>query len=325
MGAVKVIALLAIASFYTMNMGASGIGISFSPAYGGKIISRRKAVLLFTISVFLGAILIGEKVSRTIRSKIVSQSYMTVDTVIIILLSCCLSLFIANIIKIPQSTSIVTVFSLAGVGLYFRSLNVKTITVLLITWGVFLLMTYFITYFVARRLYPPQARNLWIYEKVFTHEKKLRMFVLLTSIYSAFSIGTNNVANVVGPITGAGILDSYTGFLVFSPFFGIGSLLFGGKILNTVGKEIVPLGILTASIISLVVSSSIVLSSLLGLPAPYAQFLTVAVLAVNTVKRETYHADILRHPITSKIIKTWLTTPILSLVVTYTLLLMKGA
>ena len=188
-----------------------------------------------------------------------------------------------------------------------------------------MITVYFITYLIVRKLYPPNVNNLWIYEKVHVHERKLKLFVLLVGMYSAFSIGTNNVANVVGPVSGANLMDTRTALLVFAPFFGVGSLIFGKRILDAVGREIVPLGLLTATVISLVVSSFLVLSSFLGLPAPYAQFMTASILAVNAVKREINHSEALKHPTTSRIVRTWLLTPIVSLSITYLLLfLTKG-
>src|SRR3990167_5668557 len=108
-----------------MNMGASGIAPAFAGMYGGRMIKKRKALLLFPIFVILGAILMGRNVALTLGKSLLPAGLISFDTALIILASAALSLFLANILKIPQSTSQVTVGAVVGVGLYFKHLNLK--------------------------------------------------------------------------------------------------------------------------------------------------------------------------------------------------------
>lgn len=316
--------LFAISIFFAMNMGASGLGVSFAPSIGSDLIKKNKAVAFFTVFVFLGSLFVGDRVARTLSGKIIPAEFIDVNIVLIVLFSACISLFLANMLKIPQSTSIAIVSSLVGAGIYFRSLNIHRIAYLLMVWIGVSIASYFTTYFIAKRIYPPNQNNLRFYEKFFSHKKKLVKWVLFTDFYSAFGIGTNNVANVVGPLLATGVITSNEGFLIFSLAFGLGSFILGKGVLNTVSKEIVPIGVLSASIISLVVSTLIVTCSLLGLPAPYVQFSSLAILAIYTVKEESNHSIVLVHPITKKILKVWIFTPLLSILVTILLLLILG-
>ncbi len=145
-------------------------------------------------------------------------------------------------------------------------------------------------------------------------------WTLLTNCYSAFGIGTNNVANVVGPLMGAKLVDPFLGFLIFSLFFGLGGFILGRRVLKTVSEEIIPLGIAFASLVSLVVTTFILICSLLGLPAPYIQFSSLAILAVHTIKEEKNHVQTLAHPISKRILKVWIFTPLLSIMISYLLL-----
>lgn len=303
-----------------MNMGASGLAVSFAPSVGSKIIKKKNAVALFTVFVLLGALLVGGRVAKTLSSKIIAPELISPPVVLVILFSAGVTLFLANLLKIPQSTSIVTVSSFVGAGLYFKSLNLSLIGYLIFIWVGVSLLSYFLTFFIARKIYPPRQRNLWLYEKFFCHQDKLKKWTLFTDYYSAFGIGTNNVANVVGPLVAANIIKPNAGFLVFSLLFGFGGLILGKGVLNTVSKEIVPLGTISASIVSLVVSTFIIICSLLGLPAPYVQFSSLSILAIHTIKEEKNHSATLTHPITQKILKVWLLTPLLSIVICYWLL-----
>ncbi|MCM8798939.1 MAG: inorganic phosphate transporter, partial [Candidatus Omnitrophica bacterium] len=296
------ILLLIISIFWAMNMGASGLAVSFAPSVGSNIIKKNMAIVLFTILVLIGALSVGERVAKTLSSKIISPEFITPPVVLVILFSASMALFLANIFKIPQSTSIIIVSSFIGAGLYFKSLNLFLIGYLILVWVGVSFFSYFLTYLIARKIYPPRQKNLIFYERFFCHQDKLKKWTLFTDFYSAFGIGTNNVANVVGPLMAANIVNPGVGFLIFSFVFGLGGLILGKGILNTVSKEIVPLGTISASVVSLVVSTFIITCSLLGLPAPYVQFSSLSILAIHTVKEEKNHSQTLIHPITKKIL-----------------------
>lgn len=312
--------LIIISIFWAMNMGASGLAVSFAPAVGSRIIKKNKAVIIFTVFVLLGAVLVGPRVAKTLSTKVIDSRFINEKVVLIILTSACISIFLANLLKIPQSTSIVTVSSFVGAGLYFKSLNIGLIIYMISIWVGVSVLSYFVTFFFANKIYPPRKGNLRLYERFFYHKKKLKRWTFFTDCYSAFGIGTNNVANVVGPLIAAGAFNPYIGFVVFSLLFGIGGHILGKGVLNTMSKEIVPLGIISASIVSLIVTTFIVVSSLLGLPAPYVQFSSFSILAIHTVKEEKEHIHTLSHPITKKILKVWVFTPILSMGICYFLL-----
>lgn len=312
--------LTIISIFWAMNMGASGLAVSFAPAVGSKIIKKEKAVVFFTIFVLIGAFLVGGRVAKTLSSRIIAPEFISQPVVLIILTSACISLFLANLLRIPQSTSIIIVSAFVGAGLYFKSLNIGLIIYLISVWIGVSLLSYFVTYLIANKIYPPRKGNLRFYERFFYHKNKLRRWTLFTDFYSAFGIGTNNVANVVGPLIAANTISPNIGFLCFSLLFGLGGYIFGKGVLNTVSEEIVPLGIISASIVSLIVTTFIISCSLLGLPAPYVQFSSLSILAIHTVKEEKEHIHTLVHPLTKRILKVWIFTPVLSGIICYLLL-----
>jgi len=309
---VNIFFLILVSFFLAINMGGSGYSVSFAPSIGAGIIKKEISVIFFTLFVLFGSLFAGINVARTLSSKIVPIEILKEDVVLIILISSSISLFIANILKIPQSTSMITVGSYIGAGLYFKSINLPLILKIFLSWILISFFSYFLTYSIGKKIYPPRFENLKIYEKLFLNKNRLEKFTLLTSLYSAFGIGTNNVANVVGPLYAAKIIYPYQGFLIFSFIFGIGGYIFGRKVVNTVGKEIIYIGYTSAALISLVISSIIILCSVLGLPAPYVQFSTFSILAIHTLKEGKKHYDTLNHPLSKKIIKVWIITPILS-------------
>jgi sulfate permease len=302
-----------------MNMGASGIAPSFAALYGGRLIKKKIIIILFSIFVVLGAVVFGSNVSLTLGKNLLPKEFLSFNTALIIIFSAALSLFLANILRIPQSTSQVTVGAITGAGLYFRHLYLKTLLFKIIPmWVILPLLAYIFTFLLYRIIYPPRHANLYIYEKLFAHEKKLRITAILLSCYVAFAIGSNNVANAVGPLFGAGIVSIIPGLIMIAPIFGIGAALLGKGNLDTAGKEIVPLGIFSSTIVSFVTATLLIFASLLGIPQSLVQLNICSIFAVGSLKNG--HKFTLDLHLTKKTFIVWAITPVFSLVISYLLL-----
>ncbi|MDP2942052.1 MAG: inorganic phosphate transporter [Candidatus Omnitrophota bacterium] len=305
--------------FFAMNMGASGIAPSFAAAWGGKIVKKRKALILFSVFVVLGAVVLGKNVALTIGKSLIPQEFMSFRTALIILTSATLSLFLANILKIPQSTSQVTVGAVVGAGLYFKHLYVKTLLVkILPMWVLLPALSYILTFLLYRQVYPPEHDNLHIYQKIFANEKKIRLSSLIVCCYVAFAIGTNNVANAAGPLFGAGILSIGWGLILIGPLFGIGAWLMGKGTLETAGLEIVPLGLFSSTLVSFVTATLLIFASILGIPQSLVQLNMASIFAISSIKNG--HRYTLDRHITRKTFVVWAITPLLSTGISYLLL-----
>jgi sulfate permease len=297
-------------------MGGGNFAASFAAAYGGNIITKKKAQFLFGIFVFLGAVLVGHPVTQTLSSRLIPSEIIKLDIVIIVLISATASLFIANLLHVPQSTSLVTVAALFGVGLYFRNIYVKTFLYLVPFWVIFPIIGYILTYLLGRLVYPPRKSNFWIYEKLINHKERLRAFVIIASCYNAFSVGTNNVANAVGPLSGAGVVDTTVGLALIAPIFGLGSFVFHEP-LKTASHKIVPLGLLTATIICVVTGTLMITASILGVPQSFVMIKVASLFAISGLKNG--HKITFANPVTKKTYLTWLITPIMAVIISYIL------
>lgn len=296
-----------VSIFQSMNMGASGIAVSFSAAYGSKVIKWIPILIIFTFFVGAGAFLIGENVAKTFSSKLVDKEILDYKNIFLILLVDSIVLFVANILKVPASTSICLVFSYLGVGLYYGKVFFETFGILIAVWILSLLISYFLTYFLMKLFYPPRKFNLVFYQKFLNKRNFLVPFIIVVSCYQSFGIGANNVANVVAPLSSIFGFNLSYGFLFFSLIFAIGAVAFGKGIIQTIGNEVVPIGIFSASIVSIVSATISVVSSLLGLPVPIALYTFASIVAVATVKNEFSHLySIKSNPIVRKIIIVWI-------------------
>jgi len=315
----KLIILTAVIIFFAMNMGASGIAPAFAAAYGGKLIRRRTAFILFPVFVVIGALALGRNVSLTLGKGLIPPAYLNVDTVLIIMISSAACLFLANVLKIPQSTSQVTVGAIAGAGMHFQHLYSKALLAkILPAWVILPVLSFALTFVLFRGMYPPRPANLRVYEKILVHERKLTVVAVAVSCYVAFAIGSNNVANAVGPLSGAGIIGVLPGLLSIAPIFGVGALCMGKGTLETAGKGIVPLGVFTGTLVSFVTATLLIAASIIGIPQSLVQLNVFALLAVSCLKNG--HRSTLDMHVTKKTFVVWAITPVFSMVMTYCLL-----
>jgi sulfate permease len=310
--------LIATIIFFSINMGASGIAPSFAASYGGRLIRRKTAVIVFGLFVIIGACLLGKNVALTLGKGLVPKEFISFNAALIILASASVSLFIANIFKIPQSTSQVTVGASVGVGLYIQHLSTNALFYKIIPmWIVLPLASYILTFLLYRLVYPPERDNLHIYQKMFANEKKLKVSSLIASCYVAFAIGSNNVANAVGPLFGAGIIGIGSGMISIAPLFGIGAWLMGKGPLETAGREIVPLGKVSGVLVGFVTATLLIIASLLGIPQSLVQLNLASIFAISSVKNG--HRHTLDQHLTRKTFIIWAVTPVLSVAIAYVL------
>lgn len=300
---------IAISLFFAMNIGASGAAASMGVAYGAGAIKKAwQALLLCAIGVFSGAILGGGEVVKTISSGIMPQEYITVKIVVIILISATSSLFFANLLGIPLSTSEVTVGAVVGVGIAYKVLFVNSLLIIISFWIIVPLVAFIIALIFGKLLYKLQSRGQLKDRPILT------VLLVLAGFFEAFSAGMNNVANAVGPLVGAGLMDVTTGIILGGAFVAIGAMLLGKRVLETNGKKIVRFkkaeGILISSTGALLVG----ISSIFGLPVPLTQVTSSSIIGMGMAQngKQIFHQYIVK-----KIIRIWVVSPIFSLAISY--------
>jgi sulfate permease len=311
----EVMALL-IAMFFAINIGASGTAASMGAAYGGGAIQKKWiALLLVSISVFLGAFLGGGEVVKTIGKGIIPSHLLSVEVTVIILTSACLTLFFANILGIPLSTSEVTVGSVVGVGIAYKSMYGGYILFIVGVWLVLPFAAFGIAYILGK-INPFLEKKIAAYKNQKWISKFLILLLIAAGCYEAFSAGMNNVANAVGPLVGAGLIGTNSAILWGGLFVGLGAFVLGGKVLDTNGKKITKLSLLQGTMVSLTSGTLVMVSSLFGLPVPLTQATTMAIFGIGASQDG---AQLWKSNIVKRIIKIWLTSPISSMVVSYLL------
>jgi sulfate permease len=325
-----------IAMFMAMNMGGSGTAPSFSAAYGSNIIRLDAIPGLFGIFVFLGAILAGSKVVKTLGKGILDPERMDITVTVIVLLSVSLALLLANMLKIPQSTSQATVFALMGPAAYFHALNSHRVFIEIVpTWFILPIISFAVTLIIAKVTYRPVSRLVDLKFIGLPEHRLFRLCVILGSCYVAFAIGSNNVANAAGPITTMiqnelGLADGsdmtlimILSTLIVAPSFGIGSSIFGKRVVQTTGKEIVEFGPLGAMVIAVVTASLLLLASVSkGIPTSLVQLNAASIIALGIVKKGW--KPMMSHRTLVRIFTVWIVAPFFALALSFSLTVLAG-
>ncbi|WP_090872005.1 inorganic phosphate transporter [Oceanobacillus limi] len=309
------ILLFIVAFFFAINIGASGAAASMGIAYGSNAIrNKRIALFLCGIGVFLGAVLGGEEVVKTLGSEIIPENIISLHIALIIISSASLSLFIANLSGIPLSTSEVTVGAVAGVGIAFQILYVKTLLVIVAFWIIVPITSFLLAFFANKIIQYLQKKILNLTKGKWS--KILAIGVIITGFFEAFSAGMNNVANSVGPLVAAGLLSMEQGTFYGGIFIALGAIFLGGKVIETNGKRITKLSLMQGGAVSGIGATLVIIASIFGIPVPHTQVTTCSILGVGA---SDLGKALWKKTIITKLVKTWVISPFFSLVISYNL------
>lgn len=324
-----------IAMFLAINMGGSGTAPSFSAAYGANIIKRSLIPGLFGIMVFLGAILAGKNTAVTIGKDLLRPDLLDYAIVSIILFSVSISLLIANLLGVPQSTSQSTILAVTAPAIYFNEMNYNKLFYEIVpTWFILPIISFLICLFIGKYIYRPIRKRGYFMNPGISNHPSLKVLVVLSSLYVAFSIGSNNVANAAGPIASLTINElglpgdeqSFVNMLILStlivaPNFAIGSSFFGHKLVKNTGKEIILFGKIEAIIIAVVTASLLLSASLVkGIPTSLVQLNVGAILGIGVAKLGA--KNIFRKTQVNKFFVVWLIAPIIAFSISFLLIVL---
>ena len=312
-----------IAIFLAINMGGSGTAPSFSAAYGTNVIRKALIPGLFGIMVFIGAIVGGKETAKTVGKGLLAPEMMNFIIVSIILLSVAISLLIANVFGIPQSTSQATVMAVIAPAVYFHSLNTnKLFFEILPTWFIMPVISFVLALLIGKYIYKPIRKRGYTISKKVNESYVLKGLIILMSLYVAFSIGTNNVANAVGPLATMAsnelnIAENHfvhvmiLATLIVAPSFGIGSSFFGHRVVKNTGKEIVLFGRIEAVIIAFLSASLLLTASLIkGVPTSLVQINVAAIIGIGVAKLG--FKNIFRKTEVNRFIVMWVVAPVIA-------------
>lgn len=303
---------IGIALFFAMNIGASGAAASLGIAYGTGAIQKKKwALFISGIGIFLGAAFGSKAVITTIGSGIIASHLLSNEVVIILLISACFTLFIANVIGIPLSTSEVTVGAVIGVGIAYRSVYVGEVIHIVSWWVIAPVIACIFIWVIRYTLLKMSERYL---SKINIPQIILIIFITIAGFLEAIAAGMNNVANAVGPLVGSNILGMNEAMMIGGICIALGAYLLGGRVLETNGKKITTLSLTDGVIVSATGAIIAIIASLYGIPIPMTQITTAGIIGISIANNGV---QVFGSSIMKRIIVVWVASPLISLTIAY--------
>jgi len=313
--------------FLGWALGANDAANVFGTAVGTKMVSWRTAAIICSVFVILGAVISGAGTSDTLGKlgaiSALPGAFMTA-------LSAALAVYTMTKSGLPVSTSQAIVGAIIGWNLFSGNpTDSATLTKIMATWIIcpVLAAIIAITLFKTQKFFATRAKIHLIRADAYT-----RVALILAGALGAYSLGANNIANVVGVFIPVQPLPPFqVGTLIFSStqqLFLLGGLAiafgvftYSRRVMMTVGSSLGRLSS-NAALIA-VISHSIVLflfasrgleSWLAGnglptiplVPVSSSQAVVGAIVGISILQG----AAGIRWSVLGKIVAGWIVTPI---------------
>jgi PiT family inorganic phosphate transporter len=290
------LAILAAALLVGLGIGANVASNSIGVIVGSGMMSFRKAALLTSVFMLLGALLSGGAVTKTIGCDLMMEKSCPVDPAVAVygtyekdialsaLLAAIILVSVATYLSIPVAMGHAMVGAIIGAiaaaGL-FGGLDKSIISGLIISWISTPLMAIILAAVIYKYLVTPLSRGLGLIG--FT--QLFQLLLLAGSAFLAYSIGANNVGNALGPLLGAAVLgDRLTAVLVIGVSMGAGASIFSRRVVDTVSKRILSMGPTIAFTAQMAAAIVIFIFAALGVPVSSTQAVIGGLVGVGLSK-----------------------------------------
>ncbi|MBP3191345.1 inorganic phosphate transporter [Natronogracilivirga saccharolytica] len=316
--------------FLGWSLGANDGANIFGTAVGTRMVRFSTAALVSTIFVILGAVLSGAGTTETLGQLGAVNALAGSFTVA---LMAGFTVTVMTRMKLPVSTSQAVVGAILGWNLFTGSpTDYKALAEIVGTWifspilaGIFAIGLYLLA-----KKYLGSAKIHMLQMDAWT-----RMGLIVVGAFGAYSLGANNIANVMGmfvfanpfeTVTIGGLLDFTSTqqlFLIGSAAIGVGIYTYSYRVMTTVGNDIFKLTPLLALIVVLAKSLvlfvfasqgierfllSIGLPALPLVPVSSSQAIIGAILGVAIAKGRTG----INYAVVGRIASGWVITPVIA-------------
>lgn len=305
-----VILMLGGGAYVGWNIGANDTANCIGPTVGCGLLPYKRAVALVVIFSFLGGILQGQPVMKTVGKGIISAE---LDPAAVLTALFCSGLVVmaATIKKLPTSTSQAIVGGVVGVGLALNA-DINTVKLYAIagSWVLCPILVLGLAFGLSRLL----GRLLRVITvSTMLVQNAMGRLAIAASCYVAFSLGANHAGTAMGPIANLGIVPPIVLLSIGGFSIALGAMSYGQKVTDTVGKGITPLDLPGAFVAMISSAFGVHLFSIFGIPVSTSSAIVGAVAGVGLVKGAK---SISKRTITTIFIG-WVLTPVLAATASY--------
>jgi len=328
--------------FLGWSLGANDASNVFGSAVGSKMISFRRAAIIASIFVILGAVIQGAGASDTLGKL---GSVNAIGGSFTVALAAAITVYMMTKFALPVSTTQAIVGAIIGWNFFTgNSTDSKTLSQIVITWvsGPLIGAVFAILLYILVKKFKRSAKIHMI-----RFESYIKKGLIVVGAFGAYSLGANNIANVMGvfiPSFNLQVLDfgifslnsNQQLFLLGGIAIAIGILTYSKKVMETVGGNIFELTaeaalvvVLAESLVLFIFSSSglsnmfirIGLPPIPMVPVSSSQVVVGCVLGIGLYKG----AQNINFRILGEIALGWLATPVVSgLLAFFSLFFMKN-
>ncbi len=323
--------------FLGWSLGANDASHVFGSAVGSRMVTFRKASIIASVFVILGAVLQGGGAAHTLGKL---GAVNAIGGSFTLALAAAFTLYVMTKFSLPVSSTQAVVGAIIGWNIFTgNSTNGAVLSKILLTWitgpilgAVFAILLYMLIRWIKRAL------NIHLIR----FESYVRIGLIVVGAFASYSLGANNIANVMGVFAPAfnlqnidlGIISLSSNqqlFLLGSLAIAVGILTYSKRVMETVGSNIVELSaeaalvvVLAESLVLFIFSSSGLsdLSVRLGLPpiplAPVSssQVVVGCVIVIGLYKG----ARNINFKVLGEIGLGWISTPLMSGVLAFFML-----
>lgn len=315
--------------FLGWSLGANDASNVFGSAVGSKMVSFRKAAIIASIAVIIGAVAQGGGASQTLGKL---GSVNAIGGSFTLALAAAVTIYFMTKFSLPVSTTQAIVGAIIGWNLFTgNSTDSGTLSKIVITWisgpilgAIFAVLLYILINKIKR------ASKIHLIR----FESYIRAGLIIVGAFGAYSLGANNIANVMGVFVPAfnlhpldfglfSLSSSQQLFLLGGLAIAVGILTYSKKVIETIGGNIIELTseaamvVVLAQSLVLFIFSSAKLSSVfvkIGLPpiplvpVSSSQVIVGCIIGIGLYKG----ASNINFKLLGEIALGWVVTPVLS-------------
>ena len=292
------------------GIGSNDASNALSICVGAGIIKLRRAILLFGGLVFLGIMLQGSQVMKTVGKNLVD---VNITIIIVAMTVSAFLIILSNWRKLPLSTHQVIIGSLIGSAMAKGvNVNFNSFLKIAISWAISPLIAVGFSYLFYKILEKTLSKFSF-----FQIEKILRILLLLSGFLISYNTGANELATVLGPVIHSNIrIDKIYLFLIGSLMVFMGAILLSHRVIETVGKGITTLDPFSGFAAQFGAGCCVLFFTFLGMPVSTTYCIIGGITGVGLTKGiKTVKLSLLR-----KIALNFITEPSIAFIISYIVL-----
>ncbi len=329
---ISIFIFLSSGLFLGWSLGANDAANIFGTAVGSRMVKFATAAIIGSVFVILGATISGGGAAHTL-GKLGAVNAM--GGAFTVAFAAAITVYWMTKARLPVSTSQAIVGAIIGWNLFAGArTELTTMSKILLTWvlcPVLAAVTAVVLYKGVRKLLQVAKPHL------LTQDSVTRLALLAAGAFGAYSLGANNIANVMGVFVPSSPFSNIslgnlvlTGtqqlFLLGAVAISVGIFTYSKRVMLTVGSNLMPLTPVAAWIVVMSHSIVLFLFSSEGLeyflasnglptiplvPVSSSQAVVGAVIGIGLLKGGTQ----LDWKVAGKIVSGWVTTPVIAALV----------